>query len=93
MEVSRAYQKKTGIAGYTLIYNSQSLQLVSHDPFTSTEEAIVNESDILSTTMLVEHKLSRKTVKDTDAGKKLLDEVDDLKLLLTAYKKGIIKEV
>ena len=84
---SRAYQKKTGIAGYTLIYNSQSLQLVSHDPFTSTEEAIVNESDILSTTMLVEHKLSRKTVKDTDAGKKLLDEVDDLKLLLTAYKK------
>ena len=90
---SRSYQKKTGIAGYTLIYNSQSLQLVSHDPFTSTEEAIVNESDILSTTMLVEHKLSRKTVKDTDAGKKLLDEVDDLKLLLTAYKKGIIKEV
>ena len=62
-----------------MIYNSQSLQLVSHDPFTSTEEAIVNESDILSTTMLVEHKLSRKTVKDTDVGKKLLDEVDDLK--------------
>ena len=91
--VSRAYQEKTGIAGYTLIYNSQSLQLVSHEPFTSTEEAIVNESDILSTTMLVEHKLSRKTVKDTDAGKKLLDEVDDLKLLLTACKKGIIKEV
>ena len=77
-----------------MIYNSQSLQLVSHDPFTSTEEAIVNESDILSNKqMLVEHKLSRKTVKDTDAGKKLLDEVDDLKLLLTAYKKGIIKEV
>ena len=87
---SRAYQKKTGIAGYTLIYNSQNLQLISHEPFTSTEEAIVNESDILSTTMLVEHKLSRKTVKDTDAGKKLLDEVKDLKLLLMAYKKGII---
>ena len=67
---SRAYQPKTGIAGYTLIYNSQSLQLVSHEPFTSTEEAIVNESDILSTTMLVEHKLSRKTVKDTDPGKR-----------------------
>ena len=90
---SRAYQKKTGIAGYTLIYNSQNLQLISHEPFTSTEEAIVNESDILSTTMLVEHKLSRKTVKDTDAGKKLLDEVKDLKLLLMAYKKDIIKEV
>ena len=90
---SRAYQKKTGIAGYTLIYNSQNLQLISHEPFTSTEEAIVNESDILSTTMLVEHKLSRKTVKDTDAGKKLLDEVKDLKLLLKKKKKGIIKEV
>ena len=90
---SREYQPKTGIAGYTLIYNSKSLQLVSHEPFTSTEEAIVNESDILSTTMLVEYKISRKTVKDTDAGKKLLDEVEDLKLLLMAYQKGIIKEV
>ena len=67
---SRAYQKKTGIAGYTLIYNSQTLQLVSHEPFTSAEEAIVNETDILSTTIVVEHKVKRKTVRDTDAGKK-----------------------
>lgn len=89
---SRAYQKKTGIAGYTLIYNSYSLQLVSHNPFTSAEEAIVNESDILSTTEVVEHKDKRKTVRDTDAGIKLQEEVDDLKLLLMAYKKGLIKE-
>ena len=90
---SRAYQKKTGIAGYTLIYNSQTLQLVSHEPFTSAEEAIVNETDILSTTVVVEHKINRKTVRDTDAGKKLEEEVKDLKLLLRAYKKGLIKEI
>lgn len=90
---SKAYQKKTGIAGYTLIYNSYSLQLVSHNPFTSAEEAIVNESDILSTTEIVEHKDKRKTVRDTDAGKKLQEEVNDLKMLLLAYKKGLIKEI
>lgn len=90
---SKAYQKKTGIAGYTLIYNSYSLQLVSHNPFTSSEEAIVNESDILSTTEIVEHKDKRKTVRDTDAGKKLQEEVNDLKMLLLAYKKGLIKEI
>ena len=90
---SRAYQNKTGIAGYTLIYNSQSLQLVSHQPFKSAEEAIVNETDILSTTIVVEHKIKRQTVRDTDAGKKLEEEVKDLKLLLRAYKKGLIKEL
>ncbi|MEG1312322.1 MAG: fructose-1,6-bisphosphatase [Romboutsia sp.] len=90
---SRTYQNKTGIAGYTLIYNSQTLQLVSHEPFTSADEAIVNETDIISTTIVVEHKINRQTVRDTDAGKKLEDEVKDLKLLLMAYKKGLIKEI
>lgn len=90
---SRAYQNKTGIAGYTLISNSYSLQLVSHNPFTSAEEAIINESDILSTTEVVEREAKRKTVRDTDAGIKLEEEVEDLKLLLMAYKKGLIKEV
>lgn len=90
---SKAYQNKTGIAGYTLISNSYSLQLVSHNPFNSLEEAIVNESDILSTTEIVEHKRKRKTVRNTDAGAKLEEEVKDLKLLLMAYKKGLIKEI
>lgn len=88
---SRAYQKKTGIAGYTLIYNSRTLQLVSHEPFSSAEEAIKNESDILSTTVVVEHKASRKMVRDTDDGKIIQEKIDDLKLLLLAYKKGLIK--
>ena len=90
---SRAYQKTTGIAGYTLIYNSRTLQLVSHEPFNSAEEAIANESDILSTTVLVEHKAKRKMVRDTDEGVKIQEEIEDLKLLLMAYKKGLIKEM
>lgn len=89
---SKAYQKKTGIAGYTLIYNSYSLQLVSHEPFSSAEEAIANESDILSTTVVVEHKVKRRRVRDTDAGEKIADEIQDLKMLLLAYRKGLIKE-
>lgn len=89
---SRAYQKKTGTAGYTLIYNSYSLQLVSHQPFTSAEEAIVQESDILSTNDVVEHKINRKRVKDTDIGVDIKNQIDDLKLLLLAYRKGLIKE-
>ena len=88
---SKAYQNKTGIAGYTLIYNSHSLQLVSHEPFTSTEDAIVNEKDILSTTVVVEHKVNRKRVRNTDRGKKIEEEIEDLKLLLLAYKTGLIK--
>ncbi|MGO1041293.1 fructose-1,6-bisphosphatase [Clostridioides difficile] len=90
---SRAYQKTTGIAGYTLIYNSRTLQLVSHEPFNSAEEAIANESDILSTTVVVEHKAKRKMVRDTDEGVKIQEEIEDLKLLLMAYKKGLIKEM
>ncbi|RDY24961.1 fructose-bisphosphatase class III [Romboutsia maritimum] len=90
---SRAYQNKTGIAGYTLIYNSKTLQLVSHEPFTSAEESIANETDILSTTVVVEHTAKRKRVRDTDAGIKIQEEIDGLKLLLLAYKKGLIKEI
>lgn len=89
---SRAYQKKTGTAGYTLIYNSYSLQLVSHQPFTSAEEAIVEESDILSTNAVVEHNINRKRVKDTDMGIEIKNQIDELKLLLLAYRKGLIKE-
>ena len=89
---SRAYQKKTGISGYTLIYNSYSLQLVSHQHFTNTEDVIFEESDILSTTSIVERKIDRKYVRDTDMGKEIQENIDDLKLLLSAYRKGIIKE-
>lgn len=88
---SKAYRSHTGIAGYTLIYNSYGLQLVAHEPFDSTEEAIVKEKDILSTTMVVEKKLERKRVVDTDIGLELKKQIKDLKMLLTAYRKGLIK--
>lgn len=89
---SKAYQSKTGMAGYTLIYNSRSLQLVAHEPFTSKEYAVKNESDIISSSVLVEHKSKRKTIKDTNDGAILAEKVEDLKLLLYAYKTGLIKE-
>ena len=90
---SRAYQGKTGIAGYTLIYNSQMLQLVSHEPFSSAEDSILNEKDILSTPIIVENRANRMFVRDTYDGMKIQQEVNDLKLLIIAYKKGLIKEM
>ncbi|WP_434798836.1 fructose-1,6-bisphosphatase [Terrisporobacter vanillatitrophus] len=90
---SRAYQGKTGIAGYTLIYNSQMMQLVSHEPFSSAEDSIFNEKDILSTSIIVENRANRMFVRDTYDGMKIQQEVNDLKMLIIAYKKGLIKEM
>ena len=89
---SKAYQSKTGMAGYTLIYNSRTLQLVAHEPFTSKEDAVKNERDIISSTVLVEHKAKRRMIKDTNDGLQLLERVEDLKDLLAAYRSGLIKE-
>lgn len=89
---SRAYQGKTGMAGYTLIYNSFGLMLVSHEPFESTEKAITEETDILSTMVVLEKVVDRKRVADNDEGVRLKSEVRELKKLLCAYRKGIIKQ-
>lgn len=88
---AKAYRSHTGIAGYTLIYNSYGFQLVAHEPFDSIEDAIVNEKDILSTITVVEKNLERRRVKDTDIGLELNRQIRDLKMLLTAYRKGLIK--
>ncbi|MBD7912154.1 MULTISPECIES: fructose-1,6-bisphosphatase [Clostridium] len=90
---AKDYRRDTGIAGYTLIYNSYGIQLVSHEPFASTEDAIEKETDILSSTMVVEKKLERKRVGDTDVGEELKKQINDLKLLLTAYRRGLINEI
>jgi len=90
---SRAYQGETGIAGYTLIYNSHGLVLVSHEPFESTESAIAKETDIHSSTVALQYTNDRIRVKDTDNGKQLKKEIADLELLLRAYREGIIKEI
>jgi fructose-1,6-bisphosphatase III len=88
----RAYQPETGIAGYTLIYNSYGLQLTSHEPFSSIEKAIAEDTDIISSTIILEHVLKRKRVQDTDIGTELIKQIRDLEMLLTTYRKGLIKE-
>ncbi|OOM77082.1 fructose-1,6-bisphosphatase [Clostridium sp. BL-8] len=89
---AKAYRSQTGLAGYTLTYNSYGLQLISHQPFKSIEDAFSRETDILSSTKIVE-KLDRKKVGDTDVGKELKNQIKDLKLLLKAYRKGLINEI
>lgn len=90
--MSIPYQSVTGLKGYTLIYNSYGLVLVEHNQFKSIEEAIKNDTDIISSRKIVTTNESRKRVADTDIGKELLEQITDLKMLLAAYKKGFIKE-
>ncbi len=89
---SRAYQAKTGIAGYTLINNSYGLSLVSHSPFESADTAIREERGIVSTLLVVENEVMRKHVGDTDIGRELKTSIHDLEKLIEAYRKGRIKE-
>ena len=89
---AKAYHNTTGIAGYTLVYHSRGFQLVQHAPFTSTEEAILNGTDIQTTTQIVEMMGHREMVADSDKGVELSEQVSDLEKLLMAYRKGIIKE-
>ncbi len=89
---SQAYHHETGIAGYTLVYHSRGFQLVQHEPFTSTEDAIIRGTDIKSTTQIVEMSSRRMLVADTDKGKELNAQIDDLQELLYAYRHGFINE-
>lgn len=89
---SRAYQSSTGIAGYTLIFNSQGLHIVKHSPFTSIESAIKNHDDIVSSSVVRSHSSHRMRVRDTDTGKLLKMQADDLQMLLDAYRQGLIQE-
>ncbi len=90
---SRAYQPKTGIAGYTLTFHSRGLELVQHQPFRSAEDAIRKGVDIKSSRQIVELSQNRMYVKDTDKGRILIKKVNDLKKLLYAYRNGWIKEL
>lgn len=89
---SKPYQEKTGIAGYTLIYNSHGIQLVEHESFESREQAILSGSDIHSRAMLEDFSQHRIRVRDTDRGHNMLQQVEDLKQLLKAYESGKIEE-
>lgn len=89
---SKAYRKVTGIAGYTLIYSSYGLILSAHEPFTSAEAAVSQETDIVSNRVAVRYAARRQLVGDTDNGRALKERIEELKELLDAYRKGIIKE-
>ena len=89
---SKAYQGKTGIAGYTLIFNSYGLVLAAHEPFESVEKAVQEGSDIHSEMRIVQQVDKRMTVADTDTGKEMKEAVKDLEELLTAYRTGLIVE-
>ncbi|HCT94835.1 MAG: fructose 1,6-bisphosphatase [Bacteroidetes bacterium GWE2_39_28] len=89
---SKAYQPETGIAGYTLIYNSHGLLLIQHQPFVSTQKAIEDGDDIISETTVVEFSNKRRLVRDTDIGAELQKQIDDLMNLVSAYRNGVIKE-
>lgn len=89
---SKAYQGETGIAGYTLIYNSYGLILAAHEPFESTEAAIQRGSDIHSESVVVQRAIKRKLVGDTDIGKDMKEKIADLEQLLEAYRSGVLVE-
>ena len=89
---SKAYRKTTGIAGYTLVYNSYGIKIISLAPFESQEKAIKEGADILSSTVVFDEIREITKVKDTDIGKELQKQIDDLKKLLISYKTGLIKQ-
>ena len=89
---SKAYHKTTGIAGYTLVFHSRGFQLVQHEPFSSAEDAVLNGTDIVSTTQIVELSQHRMRVRDTDKGAELQSQISELMELLVAFRHGLIKE-
>lgn len=89
---SKTYQSKTGIAGYTLTYNSYGLTLSAHEPFVSADEAVRKEMDIESKREIVEYCDQRVLVGDTDYGKKMEQRIEDLKELIHLYQSGELAE-
>ncbi len=89
---SKAYQSKTGIAGYTLVYNSHGMWLAAHEPFESKETAIIKESDIISDFHVVESSSIRLRVADTDTGYEIREQICQLEELLKAYQEGFLIE-
>ena len=89
---SKTYRRKTGIAGYTLTYNSYGLTLSAHEPFDFSDSAVRDELDIVSHQEAVEYMDKRILVGDTDYGKRMMIRIDELKELIRAYQSGEIAE-
>lgn len=90
---AKAYQRETGIAGYTLIFNSRGMALVSHQPFKSKEKAIADDHEQLPTPVFIEKDCPRMYVGDTDEGKEMKESIEALKELLKAYRNGSIAQM
>lgn len=89
---AKAYHDTTGIAGYTLVYHSRGFELIQHEPFQSTKEAIRQGTDIKSSKQIVEMSGQRLMVRDTDKGRAILRQIQELQELLYAYRHGMLKE-
>ena len=88
----KAYQPTSGIAGYTLVYNSRGYRIIAHQPFAGREKAITENFDIANATDIFERLESREKVAQTDEGRRLQTQIDDLRRLLEAYKAGAVTE-
>ena len=88
----KAYQPTSGIAGYTLIFNSWCFRIVSHQPFAGRQDAIENNHDIANSSDVFERLGSRMRISQTDIGRTLQAQSDDLCLLLEAYRSGAVTE-
>ena len=88
---SKVYHQTTGIAGYTLIYNSHGMRLVRHHPFESIQKSVAEGMDVIASTQVVEYTDQQILVRDTDKGKRIMSRVEDLRALLHAYRTGLIR--
>ena len=89
---SKAYHKKTGIAGYTMVYSSRGISLRAHQPFTSLQDVVFRNSDIKSKVDVFRAMKNRVLVESTDEGREIQDKISDLKKLISAYSCGIVKQ-
>ena len=88
----KAYQKTSGIAGYTLIFNSRYYRIIAHEPFAGKEKAVRENFDIASTTTVFENLEHRMKIAETDAGRQIQAQINDLMRLLEAYRSGAVLE-
>ena len=86
----KAYHGSTGIGGYTLIYNADGIRLQAHEPFFDREDAIKNNSDIISETIIFENKADKMRIRETDRGSAIREKISDLMMLMVEYEKGSI---
>ena len=87
----KAYHDSTGIGGYTLIYNADGMRLQAHEPFFDRADAIKNNADIISETVIFEHKADKMRIRETDKGMEIRETISDLLMLIEEYDKGSVK--